>query len=67
MDAGDQSHFPRAYYSRSTSHDSARTVNGGTKDSEEPSQDQMIELQTQQGPAKDPAEPELPEEASSSS
>ncbi|GJW87835.1 hypothetical protein Tco_0163175 [Tanacetum coccineum] len=28
---------------------------------------QMIELQTQQGPAKDPAEPELPEEASSSS
>ncbi|GKG50362.1 hypothetical protein Tco_0521462, partial [Tanacetum coccineum] len=30
-------------------------------------QTQMIELQTQQGPAKDPAEPELPEEASSSS
>ncbi|GKB29098.1 hypothetical protein Tco_0868499 [Tanacetum coccineum] len=28
---------------------------------------QMIELQRQQGPAKDPAEPELPEEASSSS
>ncbi|GJS62173.1 ribonuclease H-like domain-containing protein [Tanacetum coccineum] len=28
---------------------------------------QMIELQTQQGPAKDPAEPELPKEASSSS
>ncbi|GJU96570.1 hypothetical protein Tco_1321326 [Tanacetum coccineum] len=28
---------------------------------------QMIELQGQQGPAKDPAEPELPEEASSSS
>ncbi|GJW77630.1 hypothetical protein Tco_0139312 [Tanacetum coccineum] len=27
----------------------------------------MIELQRQQGPAKDPAEPELPEEASSSS
>ncbi|GJU80889.1 hypothetical protein Tco_1283254 [Tanacetum coccineum] len=27
---------------------------------------QMIELQRQQGPAKDPAEPELPEEASSS-
>ncbi|GJU61052.1 hypothetical protein Tco_1238818 [Tanacetum coccineum] len=26
----------------------------------------MIELQRQQGPAKDPAEPELPEEASSS-
>ncbi|GJT67418.1 putative reverse transcriptase domain-containing protein, partial [Tanacetum coccineum] len=26
---------------------------------------QMIELQTQQGPAKDPAEPELPEEATS--
>ncbi|GKA50563.1 hypothetical protein Tco_0743636 [Tanacetum coccineum] len=28
---------------------------------------QMIELQTQQGPTKDPAEPELPEEANSSS
>ncbi|GJY20683.1 hypothetical protein Tco_0393249 [Tanacetum coccineum] len=28
---------------------------------------QMIELQRQQGPAKDPVEPELPEEASSSS
>ncbi|GKC34156.1 hypothetical protein Tco_1046540, partial [Tanacetum coccineum] len=28
---------------------------------------QMIELQRQQGPAKDPADPELPEEASSSS
>ncbi|GKA98623.1 hypothetical protein Tco_0826560 [Tanacetum coccineum] len=28
---------------------------------------QMIELQTQQGPAKDPAEPELPEEAGSNS
>ncbi|GJW86736.1 hypothetical protein Tco_0162076 [Tanacetum coccineum] len=28
---------------------------------------QMTELQRQQGPAKDPAEPELPEEASSSS
>ncbi|GJY22465.1 hypothetical protein Tco_0396123 [Tanacetum coccineum] len=28
---------------------------------------QMIELQRQQGPAKDPTEPELPEEASSSS
>ncbi|GKG04437.1 hypothetical protein Tco_0314824, partial [Tanacetum coccineum] len=28
---------------------------------------QMIELQTQQGHAKDPAEPELPEEAGSSS
>ncbi|GKA72746.1 hypothetical protein Tco_0778962 [Tanacetum coccineum] len=28
---------------------------------------QMIELQRQQGPAKDPAEPELPEEAGSSS
>ncbi|GJY51556.1 hypothetical protein Tco_0442403 [Tanacetum coccineum] len=30
-------------------------------------QQTMIELQRQQGPAKDPAEPELPEEASSSS
>ncbi|GKC31224.1 hypothetical protein Tco_1038518 [Tanacetum coccineum] len=30
-------------------------------------QTQMIRLQRQQGPAKDPAEPELPEEASSSS
>ncbi|GJT59929.1 hypothetical protein Tco_1003462 [Tanacetum coccineum] len=28
---------------------------------------QMTELQRQQGPAKDPAEPELPEEAGSSS
>ncbi|GKD87727.1 hypothetical protein Tco_1358881, partial [Tanacetum coccineum] len=27
---------------------------------------QMIEMQRQQGPAKDPAEPELPEEAGSS-
>ncbi|GKB55554.1 hypothetical protein Tco_0906307, partial [Tanacetum coccineum] len=27
---------------------------------------QMIEMQRQQGPAKDPAEPELPEEADSS-
>ncbi|GJT32553.1 reverse transcriptase domain-containing protein [Tanacetum coccineum] len=50
------------------------TASGGTKDSEEPQDSEstfiyifMIELQRQQGPAKDPAEPELPEEASSSS
>ncbi|GJS84307.1 hypothetical protein Tco_0750848 [Tanacetum coccineum] len=33
---------------------------------EEPRMAQMIEMQRQQGPAKDPAEPELPEEAGSS-
>ncbi|GJX95851.1 hypothetical protein Tco_0351649 [Tanacetum coccineum] len=62
---------PRAYHLRGlrswlSSPRSLKTVSGGTKDSEE-LKTQMIELQRQQGPAKDPAEPELPEEASSSS
>ncbi|GKF38811.1 hypothetical protein Tco_0118872 [Tanacetum coccineum] len=45
----------------------AADLSGGTKDSEEPQDSDDRAIQRQQGPAKDPAEPKLPEEASSSS
>ncbi|GKA37932.1 hypothetical protein Tco_0724497 [Tanacetum coccineum] len=60
MDACDQTHS-EGILLRNYGHSLIRPRSLSSK------QQTMIELQTQQGPAKDPAEPELPEEASSSS